>query len=189
MHSPFKQPAGARLARAGLPLIFNLSVDVTTPMFSPPVTTTNGYTLKVAAGNVQVRSTVGFELMVGDGANAKWVSSPIVAHDSGSVTVGLVDGHPTKIRSVPRSNFWPVSFTFILLEQAPKGSLLEGTVLCEVAAVHAHRWWGRACRYLWYSNPCGEGQYGCAVYVTVTPLGTMSGEHDFLPVAPFFADL
>ena len=33
-------------------------------------------------------------------------------------------------------------------------------------------------RYNWYSNPCGIGVFGCAVYAKVTPLGKLSGEED-----------
>ena len=44
-------------------------------------------------------------------------------------------------------------------------------------------------RYNWWSNPCGEDCFKCGVYVTVTPIGTLSGELDFLPLPPYFADL
>ena len=44
-------------------------------------------------------------------------------------------------------------------------------------------------RYNWYSNPCGTGCFGCAVYVAVKPIGTASGERAALPLPPFIADL
>jgi hypothetical protein len=44
-------------------------------------------------------------------------------------------------------------------------------------------------RYNWYSNPCGIGVFGCAVYAKVTPLGKLSGEEAFLPLAPFVMDI
>lgn len=44
-------------------------------------------------------------------------------------------------------------------------------------------------RYNWWSNPCGEDCFKCGVYVTVTPIGTLSGELDFLPLPPYFANL
>ena len=44
-------------------------------------------------------------------------------------------------------------------------------------------------RYNWWSNPCGEDCFKCGVYVTVTPIGTLSGELDFLPIPPYFASL
>jgi hypothetical protein len=40
-------------------------------------------------------------------------------------------------------------------------------------------------RYSWYSNPCGEQCFQCAVYTAVAPLGDLSGEEPFLPLAPF----
>ena len=44
-------------------------------------------------------------------------------------------------------------------------------------------------RYLWYSNPCGYQSFGCTVYVQAERLSTLSGFHDFLPLAPFILDL
>jgi hypothetical protein len=44
-------------------------------------------------------------------------------------------------------------------------------------------------RYLWYSNPCGKMEFGCAVYVGVSPIGNETGELKFLPLGPFIADL
>ena len=45
-------------------------------------------------------------------------------------------------------------------------------------------------RYLWYSNPCGTGLFGCAAYVGVKPLvDGLSGEQPFLPLPPFYASL
>ena len=44
-------------------------------------------------------------------------------------------------------------------------------------------------RYNWYSNPCGEACFGCAVYVEVKPLTSLSGDEPFLPLPPFVMDL
>ena len=44
-------------------------------------------------------------------------------------------------------------------------------------------------RYNWYANPCGKECYGCAVYVTVTPLGGFSGARDSLPMPPFMGPI
>lgn len=45
-------------------------------------------------------------------------------------------------------------------------------------------------RYLWRSNACGLGLFDCPVYVVVEPLkGGLSGEHTFLPLGPFLADI
>jgi hypothetical protein len=48
---------------------------------------------------------------------------------------------------------------------------------------------GSKLRYNWYSNPCGEGVFGCAIYVGVEPIGELSGMESFLPLAPFQVDL
>ena len=49
---------------------------------------------------------------------------------------------------------------------------------------------GTMLRYLWYGNPCGLSTFQCAVYVAAKPLlGHLSGELDFLPLAPFRMDL
>lgn len=42
-----------------------------------------------------------------------------------------------------------------------------------------------AVRYLFSTAPCTSQPYSCAVYVSVTPLGSLSGEWDFLPLGPF----
>lgn len=46
-------------------------------------------------------------------------------------------------------------------------------------------------RYNWYSNPCGTGCFGCAVYVKVKALPgpVLSGAQPTLPLPPFFAKL
>ena len=43
-------------------------------------------------------------------------------------------------------------------------------------------------RYSWYSNPCGEDCFGCAVYIAAKPLvAGLSGEEPFPPLPPFSA--
>ena len=46
-----------------------------------------------------------------------------------------------------------------------------------------------AIRYLWRSAPCGNFPYKCPVYAKVSPLGTLSGQMDVLPLGPFVANL
>jgi hypothetical protein len=47
---------------------------------------------------------------------------------------------------------------------------------------------GGKLRYNWYSTPCGPNCFGCAVYVTTTPIVMgLSGEEPFLPLSPFMA--
>jgi hypothetical protein len=45
-------------------------------------------------------------------------------------------------------------------------------------------------RYLWYANACSTERFKCPIYVTVDPLHDgLSGEHGFLPLGPFIADI
>ena len=52
-----------------------------------------------------------------------------------------------------------------------------------------------AIRYLWYASPCSpfKGQpqvpYKCPIYTDVTPLGSLTGEMDRLPLGPFMLEL
>jgi len=69
VHSPFKQPTAARLARAALPLVYNVSVDTVTPLAGAAVRTGDKtgitLTIKNAAGGVApLRSSFGFEVRV-----------------------------------------------------------------------------------------------------------------------------
>lgn len=43
----------------------------------------------------------------------------------------------------------------------------------------------KAVRYLWRSTPCGPLTFGCPIYLKVKALGALTGEHDYLPLAPF----
>jgi hypothetical protein len=103
VHSPFKQPAGARLARAALPVIFGVDVDTVGPVAGAISTTSEGYVVSIeqcgSGPGVELHNTVGFEVLVNDGRQGfTWVSSPVVAHSAQSVTIGRVPGNPTKIR-------------------------------------------------------------------------------------------
>ena len=138
MHSPFKQPTAARLARAGLSIAYNIDVGTTGPI--PGAVTRTGTTLTLTVENlgpgtagVQLRGDKGFEVLIG----GKWEVAQITTHTKATVTLSDVPKTATKLR------------------------------------------------YNWYSNPCGEGEFGCAVYIAVEPLGKLSGEEPFLPLPPF----
>ena len=47
----------------------------------------------------------------------------------------------------------------------------------------------KAVRYLWYGSPCGMIKYECPVTTKVEPLGTLSGQEEFLPLGPFVMGL
>ena len=137
VHSPFKQPTAARLARAGLSVGYGMPVAGGIGPVAGDVTKQEGSTLVLsvlhAGEGVVLHSSKGFEVL----ANGKWQSAPVVSHTNDTVTVGEVPPAATKLR------------------------------------------------YNWYSNPCGEQCFGCAVYVSVPKIGELSGEEPFLPLAPF----
>eukprot|EP00937_MAST-01D_sp_MAST-1D-sp2_P000996 g996.t1 len=163
VHSPYKQPVGSRLARAGLGAAYGIKqptrgpvvesvrwADTRTPTSS--LTVVVGGLLGAGAGaspSLLVRNTTGFEVLMPrppDGNTSRpglWLNAPVVAHDAGAGTVTLA------------------------------GAPANGTHL----------------RYEWYGNPCGLGCFECAVYGAVPPLGALSGELDFLPLPPFIIEL
>jgi hypothetical protein len=171
VHSPYKQPVGARLARAALAEAYNeRGVQSAVCAFVDKPSATGNIAVTISLSNtgggcnvdddspigatgevqVEVRSTVGFEVLGSDGL---WHSTPIIRRPD--VTVGS--------RSSNSSND---NGGTLLLSGSPKGA--------------------RAIRYLWYEAPCTQWPYRCAVYAAVSPLGSESGEMDWLPLGPFF---
>ena len=141
VHSPFKQPVGARLARAGLSVAYGMEVDTTGPR--PGRVSRHGDMVILqleqigSMSGVKVHSKVGFEVLVA----STWKSVTLAAHTKDTVAIGPVPREATQLR------------------------------------------------YLWYSNPCGESCFGCAVYIEAKPLAPLSGELPFLPLPPFVMDL
>jgi len=147
VHTPFKQPAGSRLARAGLRVAYGMGFDTMAPRVLNINRVQNTIVVKLfflGTGGLEIRNKTGFEVLVNDGgvqAPGKWVSTHITSNSADSITIGAIPTNASKIR------------------------------------------------YLWYSNPCGMNTYQCAIYTKVQPLGNLSGELDFLPLAPFIQDL
>lgn len=143
VHSPFKQPTAARLARSGLAEAYGITMDTVGPVARSLSRAGQHLVLAisgVAGGILPVKPAArGFEILVGD----EWQSVPIVAQTSDTVTIASPSEHAQ----------------------------------------------GNKLRYNWYSNPCGEECFDCAVYVRVKPIGNLSGELDFLPLAPFIMDI
>ena len=154
IHSPFKEAAGTRLARAALKQVYGMSaqqvaqgpvlgsVSARAPAQNGSVTVT----LRSAGGGVELHTDgkLGFEALPAEAHPyaAHWQNIPIVVHGKDSLTLGGVPANATRIR------------------------------------------------YLWYSNACGLELFKCPVYTAVAPLkGGLSGEHGFLPLGPFLADI
>ena len=160
VHSPYKQPVGARLARAALTEAYNeygvrstvcatvndpsangnIAVHITVSLSNTEGcdAANDGNAIDVASETrIDVRSAVGFEVLGSDGL---WHSTPIIRR--------------------------PARDGIILLSGSPKGA--------------------RAIRYLWYMAPCTQQPYQCAVYAAVASLGRESGEMEWLPLGPFY---
>eukprot|EP00035_Acanthoeca_spectabilis_P040094 m.67335 g.67335 ORF g.67335 m.67335 type:complete len:551 (-) comp9859_c0_seq1:1737-3389(-) len=135
VHSPFKQPAGDRLARGALAVAYGEPHP--TPTVESVVGTSSGITVTVsgieAGAAVEIRSKFGFEVLGSDNA---WHTVAVTGSTTSTVTIGTVPG-------------------------------------------------ATAVRYLFSTAPCTSQPYSCAVYVSATPLGSLSGEWDFLPLGPF----
>ncbi len=175
VHSPYKQPVGARLARAALAEAYNdegVQSAVCATVVKPSATGNIHVTISLsntgdgcnvndnddtisASGEVQVevRSTVGFEVLGSDGL---WHSTPIVQRAHATLSN----------RSGDNNNNNSDAGGTLVLSGSPKGA--------------------RAIRYLWYEAPCTQQPYRCAVYAAVPPLGSQSGEMEWLPLGPFF---
>ena len=142
VHSRFKQPTAARLARAALGVAYGKGDIEQGPIHGAIKRVGNKLILSIgniapSAGGVELKASRGMEVLVA----GKWLSVPVTDSTRDTVTIGPVPTSATRLR------------------------------------------------YNWYSNPCGIDCFGCAVYSKVTPLGKLSGEEAFLPLAPFVMDI
>ena len=100
VHSKFKQPPAARLARAGLALAYGIAVDTTTPLFAGVERSPTGAGLLVNISNapgglLPLRSAKGFEVL----SNDYWVSVTASAVTSdGRVQLTDVPDQATRLR-------------------------------------------------------------------------------------------
>merc|ERR1712232_415768 len=98
VHSPYKAPAAARLARAGLREAYGIDVDSVGPRAQIGKRKGDSLQIKlteIGSGQVELHEpTDGFEVLSG----GKWASTPIIAHSSDSITVGNVPADATKLR-------------------------------------------------------------------------------------------
>ena len=139
VHSPYKQPVGARLARQALVVQYG----GTQPSPVAEKVSASGNTITVTVTGLDTGATLealptsskdGFEVL---GSDQQWHATPVASIGAQTVT----------------------------LSGAPSGA--------------------KAVRYLWRSTPCGPLTFGCPVYAKATALGSLTGEHDYLPLAPF----
>ena len=102
VHSPFKQPTAARLARAGLAAHYGVSVDTVSPLAGNLSRDgKNGQggeliltVLNAGAGVAPLRTSKGFEAL--DAGH--WVSCPATGHTASTVTITGVPATATKLR-------------------------------------------------------------------------------------------
>lgn len=150
IHSPYKEAAGTRLARASLVHAYDRKDISPGPVLGSVSTRTTAGTVTVSIKNpskgvvLHTDGRVGFEALPYEAVpySVRWTNVPIVSHTADSVTLGGVPANATRLR------------------------------------------------YLWRSNACGLKLFDCPVYVAVDRLdGGLSGEHPFLPLGPFLADI
>ena len=108
IHSPFKQPTAARLARAGLALVYDVSVDTTGPLPGAVTRTADKSGLilsikEVGGGVTALRSSRGFEAFTcSDSTHKKgschWLSVPATSQNSTAVWISNVPMNATKLR-------------------------------------------------------------------------------------------
>lgn len=109
VHSPYKQPAGARLARGALATAYAIPqpdpVVVSAATAGDSVTVTLG---GLAGGTIETRTALGFEVL---GADKNWHVTPITGTSNGTITIGSVPAGPSAIRylwySAPCGNAAP----------------------------------------------------------------------------------
>lgn len=165
IHSPYKQPVGARLARAAMAVAYGMSEHVPVTATATPPTAKGEVVVSIHAGYgcrytgtgvgegsanttvIDVRSNLGFEVL---GADGVWHSTPILKSGSTNSTTST--------------------------------TATATITLCGAPAAGA-----RAIRYLWYTTPCSMDLFKCPVYVQVPSLGSETGERDHLPLGPFIA--
>ena len=102
VHSPFKQPTAARLARAAMPVAYPgvMDVDTTGPRAGQVTRDVSAGTVVIKVANLgsakvlEARSTRGFEAL----SNGTWVSVVVSGTDQDSVTVSGVPSDATKLR-------------------------------------------------------------------------------------------
>eukprot|EP00038_Savillea_parva_P010797 m.192856 g.192856 ORF g.192856 m.192856 type:complete len:675 (-) comp18757_c0_seq1:153-2177(-) len=99
VHSPFKQPTAARLARAALATVYNVTVDTVGPFAGHVTRTNDGHGLVIAieqagSGVAPLRSQRGFEVL----SKGQWMSVPAVSTTSNTVTISPVPADSTKLR-------------------------------------------------------------------------------------------
>lgn len=104
VHSPFKQPAAARLARAALKCAYGVNTGTLAPRVGSVKRSGNDtvvVTLTDLGTAVEVHNTTGFEAMVVSPQNASqamWVSTPVVGFDNTSVALGSFPAGATRLR-------------------------------------------------------------------------------------------
>jgi sialate O-acetylesterase len=99
VHSPFKQPTAARLARAALATVYNVTVDTVGPLPGRVIRSADGRSLvltveRAGSGVAELRTSRGFEVLAGE----KWVSVPAVSRTASTVTISPVPAAASKLR-------------------------------------------------------------------------------------------
>ena len=189
VHSPFKQPAGARLARAALAVAYNQSGYIGADRVDPGVDSiamdldNQTITLRLKGlgkDGIELRGNnkgqTGFEVLfsteggragsagagAGGGAGI-WYSAAVLSATASNVVL-----------EIPNAN---------VLNGGTRGSRNSSSRSLLAVPVPV------ALRYLWYDTPCGNYAYQCPLYTAAPPLGSLPGDAESLPLGPFIQSL
>lgn len=111
------------------------------------------------------------------------IATAVVAVAAGKITVtvgGLEQGSGLEALTTSSTFGFEALGADGLWHSTPVEAIAASTVTLSGSPAGA-----KAVRYLWRSTPCGPLTFGCPVYLKVTALGALTGQHDYLPLAPF----
>ena len=171
IHSCHKQPVGSRLARGALATAYGREDLKVSAALSGAVVAPDRRTLTVSVANASgliVRDRLGFEVLAGHSSDTttwRWYSSPILTSD-GVQTLTLSLANITVLHSADTI----VDTRSIGVATHTQGREASLSVM--------------AVRYLWANSPCSADVFNCPVYVPVPKLGSLTGEHDTIPLGP-----
>ena len=128
-----------------------------------------------------IRSSLGFEVLAGK----SWYSAPIINHQHHQHQHQQHQQQQRRGHAAAVATGGDAGGEF---EGAVRvhsgGSTNTLTLSLSLANVTEDLGTVTAVRYLWSSAPCSGEVFSCPVYVTVPPLGELTGEHGVMPIGP-----
>jgi sialate O-acetylesterase len=172
VHSPFKQPVGARLARQALRAVYGGVGGV------------GGVDPRIESAKVVVAADSGFAgITPGLG---------FAAGRSVHLTLSGIGAHGVVVNSnASGAGFEVLTESDGMWHAAPAAVVGPATLALSLAGLPNGTDALVAVRYLWYPSPCGMQPFGCPVYArTEAPMDGLTGERvGMLPAPPFISAL